>query len=390
MQAWMHRAPLLVCASALALVTACSGGDEGPPDLGPVTDTGVETPDGGTNPLDSGIVPDSGEAEPDAGAPTDSGEEADAGQTLDPSISVGLSVQVAEGVVTVMQDTFADVTATFGPGTRTAVANTRSYEWALSGGVQLTVWFANTNLDGDDGAPNDVDGTDRVLWVAVQGGFTGTTGEGVGMGATRAEVETAYGTAEAESAIANPSGTLLQYYTTGLLVALDDQGMVRTLTVHRAYGAAPDGTIDVDDARLRFGGTDIEGQDGLQTGTNRSRVQNLFGPPDAQGTLRVSGQDLDTWSYGFIGMEFFFLDGRETVLFMSVHAPFFGKTTGNTGVGSTRTEMETFLSGIGYDGGTASSGNANFICYEGPRDVGVTYNASGEVTSITMPLLACP
>lgn len=382
-----------VLASLFCLaLAACSGGEEGPPDLGPVTDTGVEgDPDAGLPPLDSGVQADGGEAPDaaDAGDEVDAGEE-DAGGGLTPEIVVGSRVQVAEGVVTVAQDSFADVTATFGAGTRTNIENTRSYQWSLSGGVQLTVWFANSNLDGDDAPPNDVDDTDRVLWVAVQGGFSGTTPDGIGLGSTRADVESAWGAPDNASPIVDPAGTLLQYFTTGALVALDDQDAVRTITVHRAYGTAPGGIIDVDDARLRFGGTDIEGQDGLRSGTNRSRVESLFGPPDAQGSLRVSGQDLDTWSYGFIGMEFFFLDGRDTVLFMSVHTPFYGQTPGNTGVGTARADMESFLSGAGYDGGTPSSGNANFICYGGPQDVGVTYSADGRVTSITMPLLACP
>lgn len=390
----MRRAhgSIYIAVLGLGLLSGCSGEDT-PADVGPVTDAGNTSTDAGNNALDSGTVPDGGVgadgAVPDTGTP-DAGE-ADSGVvTLDPEIEPGSHVQVAEGRITITQDTFASVRNTLGTGTRSALENTRSYEWSLSGGVTLTVWFANSNLDGDDGAPNDVDDTDRVLWVAVQGGFTGATSAGVGLGSTRAQVETAYGTADNESALTSPAGTLLQYYETGILVALDDQGAARTLTVNRAYGAAPDGTIDVRNGRLRFGSTDIEGQDGLQTGTDRSRVQNLFGAPDAQGDLRVSGQTLQTWSYGFIGMEFFFLDGRDTVLFMSVHTPYFGQTGGGTGVGSTRNQMEAFLTNEGYNSGSASSSNPRFICYEGRTDIGVTYSEANVVTSITMPLLTCP
>lgn len=384
----------LFCSVALLTTFACSSGDTPDPDAGAEVDTGVVA-DSGVAPLDSGVVADSGvEADagdpPDSGVEADSGEPVDAGAGLDPLIVPGSHLQVAEGVVNVMQDSFADVKARFGAGTRTALENTRSYAWTLSGGVELTVWFANSNLDADDAPPNDVDDADLVLWAAVQGGFTGTTPSGVGLGSSRAVVEGAYGPSAKEVSLSNPAGTLLQYFTTGILIALDVAGSVRTITVHRAYGSLPDGVIDVDDARLRFGNTDIRGQDGLVPGTNRDTVSALFGVPDAQGTLRISGQDITTWSYGFIGLEFFFLDGRSTVLFMSVHAPYYGQTPGNTGVGSTRTQMEAFLSGAGYDSGTAASSNANLICYSGPQDVGVTYTAAGEVSSITTPLLACP
>ena len=390
MQDRMRRAHGLLFTFVLAsgLISACSG-DDGPADVGTTPDTGAPVEDSGTV-ADTGVNAQDAGFE-DTGVAADTGVETDAGVvTLDPEIVPGSHVQVAEGKVTVNLDTFASVRSTLGAGVRTAVDNTRSYEWSLSGGVELTVWFANSNLDGDDAAPNDVDDTDRVLWIAVQGGFTGATDSGIGLGSTRAEVTTAMGAADNESPIADPAGTLLQYYTTGMLVALDAQDAVRTLTVHRAYGAAPDGTIDARNRRLRFTGTDIEGQDGLQTGTNRSRVQALFGAPDAQGDLQFSGQTLQTWSYGFIGMEFFFLDGRDTVLFMSVHTPYFGQSTTGVGIGSTRQQMEDYLQSEGFSAGSASNSNPNLICYPGARDVGVTYSSDNLVTSITMPLLACP
>lgn len=385
----MRLQPALLLPACL-LAVACSGSDgetdAGTPDTGSEVDTGV-------NPIDAGTVPDSGPDPVDAG-PEDTGVEVDGGGAgLDPMLMPGAFVQVAEGRVDVMQDSFRDVVDRLGAGTRTALANTRSYEWTLAGGVELTVWFANSNLDADDAPPNDVDDTDRVLWIAVQGGFTGTTPDGVGLGSTRAEVETALGTADNTVPVTDPAGTLLQYFQSGALIALSDADAVRTFTVHRAYNSAPDGAIDVDDGRLQFMAGNIEGQDGLRRGTDKSDVMRILGEPDAQGGLRVSGQDLDTWSYGFFGVELFFLDGRDTVLFTAVHTPFYGTVAGGTvGVGSTRADMEAFLGGEGYDGGRASNGNARFICYTGPRDVGITYSEDTPplVTSITTPLLACP
>ncbi|MCA9550483.1 MAG: hypothetical protein KC933_10640 [Myxococcales bacterium] len=388
----MHARSLTALCLAFGLVAACGGGT--PSNQNNNNDNNNTVPDSGVEAADAGFVDTGVDAgvEVDSGVETDSGvPEADAGIPLEQELVPGSHVQVKEGRISVMQDTFDEVKALLGPGTRTAVANTRSYEWSLADGVTLTVWFANSNLDDDDAPPNDVDATDVVLWVAVQGGFTATTPAGVGLGATRAAVETAYGAAPNETSLTNPPGTLLQYYKEGLMVALDAAGMARTITVHRVYGQNPDGQIDVANGRIRFQAGNIEGQDGLNRGTSQSSLTNLLGMPDAQGNLRVQGQTLITWSYGFIGLEFFFLDNRDTVLFMSVHAPYYGVTTGQTGVGSTRAEMEAFLSGAGYDGGSASS-NARFICYGGPMDVGVSYSADTPpvVTSITTPLLACP
>ncbi len=386
----MRRAhPLLL---TLALTAACSGTDEpAVTDAGPATDsgpadTGMVAADTGTptdaGPTDTGLQPDGGIA--DTGA-----NPIDAGMTgLDHLAVPGSHVQVSEGVVSVTQDTFATITARFGAGTRSGQNGTRSYGWMLANGVEMTVWFANTNLDADDSPPNDVDASDAVLWVAVQGGFNGATPEGIALGAPRGAVEAAFGQAPKEVALTTPPGTLLQYFTTGILVALDAQDNVRTLTVHRAYGHLPNGIVDMANGKLTFDGTDIVGR--LVRGTSRDEVLGLFGMPDAQGGLRLSGQNLDTWSYGFLGMEFFFIEGRTTVLFMAVHAPYFGQTPGNTGVGSTRSQMETFLMGAGYNQGNASSSNANFICYAGPKDVGISYGADGRVTSMTVPLLACP
>ena len=386
----MHARSLSALSLVAALGVACSGNPTPSADVGPTTDTGVPDEDGGV-PLDSGVV-DTGVVARDAGFADGGDPPLDGGPELDELLVPGAYVQVREGRVSLMQDTFEQVKAVFGPGTRTAVANTRSYEWALSGGVTLTVWFANSNLDGDDAPPNDVDSADVALWAAVQGGFTGETPTGVGLGDPRAEVELAFGAAPNEVALTNPPGTLLQYFSTGILVALDAQGLVRTLTVHRAYGSEPDAIVDVDDGRLRFTEGDIEGQDGLTRGTNKAAVTDLLGMPDAQGALQISGQSLTTWSYGFIGVELFFLENRDTVFFMNVHPPFYGLTPGATGMGSTRAEMEAFLSGAGYDNGTASGSNSRFICYAGPIDVGVTYSQDNPplVTSITSPLLACP
>lgn len=388
----MRRAQPIILTLALT-AAACSGTDDVPPtldagapaDSGLVADTGTPIVDAG--PVDTGTPVDTGVI-PDTGTPTDGGEVDGGMMGLDHLAIVGSHVQVSEGQVSVMQDTFATVRARFGAGTRSAQNGTRSYGWMLANGVEMTVWFANSNLDADDSPPNDVDDDDAVLWVAVQGGFTGTTPDGVGLGTSRTAVEAAFGVAPKEVTLATPPGTLLQYFTTGVLVALDAQDMVRTLTVHRAYGHLPDGIVDMRNGQLKFGGTDIVGS--LLLGSSQDDVRGLFGTPDAQGSLRLSGQNLDTWSYGFLGMEFFFIEGRTTVLFMAVHAPYYGQTSGNTGIGSTRAEMENFLTGAGYDSGTASGSNAQFICYGGAKDVGISYGADGRVSSMTVPLLACP
>jgi hypothetical protein len=313
---------------------------------------------------------------------------------LTPELVPGSHVQVEEGRVTIGTDTLASVQATLGPGTRGPM-NSRTYVWTLAGGVELNVWFANSSL-GDVNVIND---TDVVLWAAVTGTFAGRTPAGVGLGSARAEIEAAYQMAPNEVAIANPPGTLLEYFTTGLLVAIDQAGNARTITICRAYPRAPDGTIDPNDARLRFSGFDLEGFRGLSgRGTRDRDVRAQLGEPDAEGDVTISGQQLHTLSYAFIGIEVFFVDNPvidpDRTAFISVHAPYYGTTSNGLGIGSERTAFEAFLTNAGYGMGTPSSTNANFVCYThgSDQDVGVSYSMDMPpvVTSISMPLLRCP
>lgn len=322
----------------------------------------------------------------------------DAGPMTMPELVPGSHVRVTEGRIDIMRHTFADVTSILGPGTRSQAANTRSYEWTLSGGVELTVWFANSNLD-DDAPPADVDATDTVLWIAVQGGFAGTTPEGIGLGSVRGQVEAAgaYGAPPHTVNVPNPAGTLAQYYVRGLLVAYDPAGSVRTITICRAYPQAPDGSIDPNDSRLRFG-RDLQAYTfvaGIPVSHDSlSDARSLLGAPDAEGNVVVSGQNLHLLSYAFIGIEVFALASASEIAFVTIHAPYYG-TAGGVGIGSTRTSMESFLAGQSYNGGSVSASSPNFICYghnsNGP-DVGVTYSTDVAplVTSMVIPLHQCP
>lgn len=383
-----------------ALVTsACSGsgnddtgiGDLGPRDFATGDDMRImlDAGDSGTPPgMDLGVQ-DAG----DTGGPVDLGM-MDGGMQGMVELVPGSHVQAQEGRVRITMDTFADVVATLGAGTRNDGMTTRSYSWTLAGGVELIVWFANTNLDADDAPPNDVDDTDRVLWVTVQGTFMGSTPEGIQVGSARTEVETAYGQPANTVPLTNPSGTLAQYFQRGLLVAYDDNSAVRTLTVTRAYPQNPDGEIDVSNGRLRFMGGDVEGfLSILEQGSSVSDVRSLLGPPDAEGVISLQGQQLETLSYGFIGIELFVLDsGPNNILFSSVHVPYYGTTSGGQGIGSTRAEFENFLSMEGYGMGMPVPGTPDVICYEAGQDpaVGVTYSMDTppRVTTITSPLLA--
>lgn len=378
---------------------ACSDGTQTAADAGDREDAGVA--DRGGMMLDSGAGPDA--AEKDAGiADRDPGLDAEPMDADTPDDGVmplmeemvpGSHVQVREGRVGIGA-TFQEVTGLLGPGARSAAENARSYEWSLSGGVMLTVWFANGNLDADDAPPNDVDQTDRVLWIVAQG-FGGTTPEGIGVGATRSAVEAAYGAAPHSVPIPNPAGTLAQYFTTGLLVAYAPDDTVRTVTICRAYVQAPDGEIDPRDARLRFASGDVQGIRSLiELGTDDSDVLARLGEPDGRGTLSLGGQDLEAFSYGFIGVEVFFLENEDDVLFMTVHAPYYGTTAGGIGVGASRIDVEQYLSGEGYNAGTAAT-NPQLICYEhGGSDemVGVTYDENDVATTfnVPIPLGMCP
>lgn len=380
----------------LACLFACSDGggtpqDAGDEDAGPMERGGVT--------LDAGSSRDAGTEEvgtPDTGRdrdaePADTG--VDGGEPTGQEMVPGDHVQVTEGRIQIGA-TYQAVTALLGPGSRSAGANTRSYDWGLSGGVAVTVWFANSNLDADDAPPNDVDDDDRVLWIVPQG-FRGTTPAGIGVGSSRSDVEAAYGSAPHSVPLVNPPGTLAQYFTTGFLVAYASDDTVRTITISRAYPQAPDGVIDPRDARLRFSSGDVQGIRSLiQRGTDDSEVLARLGEPDGRGTITLGGQDLDTFSYGFLGVEIFFLDNDDKVLFLTVHAPYYGTTNGGIGVGAARTDVEQYLAGEGYNGGVAAS-NPQLVCYEhsgGGQMVGVTYDDQEEATTfnVPIPLGMCP
>ena len=358
------------------------------------TTSGDAAPGDATQPVD-GAVGDAAVAL-DAGG-IDSGAP-DSGVPPSPEMVPGSHVQLIEGRVAV-RDTFAQVTATLGSGQRSAGTASRSYEWLLSGGVELTVWFANSNLDNDDAAPNDVDTSDRVLWIAVQGGFSGATPQGVDLSSNQIQVEGAYGAAPHAVTINNPAGRLAQYFELGLLVAYDQGGAVRTITICRAYPQAPNGGLDPESSRLRFSAGDLQAYTFIGNipipNDDQSDAKRLLGDPDGEGDAVISGQSLHVLSYGFIGIEVFSLSNSNDILFFTVHAPYYGTSSGGEGVGSARPAFEAYLNGRGYGSGSVSSGSANFFCYDGggnDPDVGVSYSTDLQpvVTSIVFPLLQCP
>lgn len=375
---------------------ACSGGDDDDTTVDPKRDAG-QVRDSGVNNggRDAGFRDGGANTGRDAG-PRDGGADRDGGMALTPELVPGSYVQVAEARIEVGTDTLSSVQGKLGMGTRSTQMNTRSYEWSLSGNVTLVVWFANTNL----GPVATVNADDTVLWASVTGDYTGTTPGGTAIGDTRATLEADIGMAPNEVAItAQPTGTLLQYYTTGILIALADDDTVRTFTVSRAYNVAPDGEIDPTNERIRLSNGDVEGFMGLgNQGTRLDTIRQRLGAPDAEGNITVQGETLLTLSYGFIGIEIFAVDngvvGRDRVGFMNIHTPYYGLTGPNgEGIGSTRAAFEGFLSNEGYGNAQASS-TANFFCYDhnSASSVGVTYSTDNPpaVTSVTIPLLTCP
>jgi hypothetical protein len=105
----------------------------------------------------------------------------------------------------------------------------------------------------------------------------------------------------------------------------------------------------------------------------------------------LDGQSLDTLSYGFLGLEIFSVADGARTLFFVVHPPFYGTTSTGIGMGSTQADMETYLTGLGYDGMVSS--NPQFVCYDrgSPPMIGVTYTeADDRVSSITLALPQCP
>ncbi len=388
----MRCTPLALASFAL-LLTGCPDNkdDVGPDDTGSV-DSGGDAGGGLDAKPDAAVddvgVTDTGEMTPDTGNGMDAG---DAGMNM-PGMTLfpGVGVQVGANRIDIGTDTFDSVNTKLAGAARmrNTTDSARSYEYTV-GADKITIWYANTNLDDDGQAPMDVDGTDQVLWIAVQDGFAGTTPDGVGLDSNRGDVEGAYGAPPHTVDVVNPAGTISQYYTTGLVVAYEPNGDVRTITISRAYPTEPDGEIDPPGRRVTFGGTELMAA--LIGGTSMNNITNLLGQPDAQGTVNVGGQDLETLSYGFIGIEAFLGTVSHNLLTLNLHPPFYGTTSGGLGMGSARADLETYLGGLGFDNGTASS-NPQFICYDnGSVMVGVTYTmADNRVSSITLALPACP
>lgn len=412
------RLPLL---ALLAMAIAC-GDDAGPDASDPIDagdgqdrislDTGTPAPDTGS--ADSGTPAD---AANDLGV-GDIGSDEDTGVADVSSFAPGQDVVIAGTAIrvrvgTTAGHTFAEVKTLLGEPTRqTPGTATRSYEWDLSVGGTLTVWFNNTGLDANPA--NVVGETDEALWLALSGAFPGADANGIAIGATRAAVEAAYGPAVRESSITEPAGTLLSYIRRGVLVAIDTgTGQVRSITVTRAYLVEPSAQIDLTGRRLRFPGNDLD----LVTWTEISNnfiptggdddgdITAILGPPDAQGTVNVGGQNLWMFAYSFIGFEITFRrDGSSGAtggaLFISLHAPYYGTTAAapdDHGIGTARATFETYLTARGFGAGAVSPSSADIICYKhGGNDtnvVGVTYSdPEAEVIAIILglPPSACP
>lgn len=385
-------------------LVACSSDPEPVADAGEVVedarpsttiDSGMGFPDAleVTDSGDAGTVPD-----PDSGTMTNPDATPmvmDAGVPTLSDIFPGSHVTIGGAGRVAIGDTFAEVTAALGRGTRSMGTAQRSYEWALAGGVELTVWFTNTNLDDNDDPPADVDGTDEVLWIAVGGTFTGRTPSNIGLGSTRAAVETAYGASPRTTVLTMPMpGELTSYYTRGFLAAFGQDGLLRTFTVTKTYPRAPDAQIDIAGGRLVFGGSSIRMN--ILTGSSPDDIRGLLGPPDSQGG--VPGQsDFGILNYAFIGMEFIILDASDKAASAIIHAPFYG-TTGNMtpGLGSPRAEFETYATQTlrTTSGPTASRNTMGLFCFGlpaggGARTFGVTYSAAMPQTVTSIILGQC-
>jgi hypothetical protein len=350
-------------------------------------------------PIDAASGPDAGFADASTSGdarPSDSGMgPADSGMVLSPSIQPGVGITFAEGVMQI-GETFSAVTAQFGaPARRTPGMGARSYEYNLSGGAGVTVWFANTQLRQGDGVPPaDVDPTDRVLWIAVGGSFTGKTTTGFGLGSTQGQAHGLFGVAPHPVPITSPPGALDAYYTRGIMIAYDASQIARTITVCTAYLHEPDGQIDPAQSELVFGGSAIQGS--ILGGTSQGDVEALFGPADASGTVNL-GVSIDVAAYSFIGLEVYYLGG--SVLFMSVHQPYYGQAVQQGGLsarlGDTRASFEAYLAAAGF-GAAQTSNITGVVCYMtggAAPAVGATYSTDVPpvVSSIVVahPASAC-
>ncbi|MBI2376315.1 MAG: hypothetical protein HYV07_20135 [Deltaproteobacteria bacterium] len=374
--------------AALALATsicACTDDTPSPADSGEATDGAVPI-DSSTH-HDADLIEDAGDH--DSGA-------ADAGQVSSTSFEPGSHVEVEEGRVQIGA-TFAQTKAAIGAPTRmspaSGAAQPRSYEWDLTSGPHLVVWFADTDLSG--GA---IDETDKALWVAVEGSFTGRSTAGIGLGSTKAQVRAAYGTVDLTGTVADPPGEVDAWYTKGLLAAYQPDGILRTITVARSYVRAPNALIDIAGGKLDFPPA-IQG--GAILASEPADVETILGTPDGEGNVSPGGTALHAYSYAFIGIEVFFTAvlGTERAAFVTVHAPFYGLTSNGIGIGSSRADFESHLTSLGFDAGRATSASAELFCYvkevggRPQRGIAATFSAATPplVTTINVgfPPQAC-
>lgn len=380
----LRRLDRTACSLALLGLTlgACSESEpSGSPDATVVADDAqVATPIDGGSPFPDSTVTTFPDAMPvaddasmvngDAAVPTDAGLPGT--NELAPGSHVSLAGLGRIGI----GDTYAETVAKLGRGTRSMGMAQRSYEWALAGGVELTVWFTNTNLDSDDDPPADVDAGDRVLWIAVAGTFAGRTASGVGIGSTRAAVEMAYGASPRTTVLTMPApGELTSYYVRGFLAAFGQDGLLRTFTVTKAYMRAPDGRIDIANARLAWGNDAIRMN--VLSGSSPDDIRGVLGAPDSEGSV-PNQNDFDILNYAFIGMEFLMLDANDRAVSAIIHAPFYGTTgNGTPGLGSTRTDFEAYAQQtLGARPPTASMRTMGLWCFTLTGGAGRTFGAT--------------
>jgi hypothetical protein len=401
---------------SLTLFAAGCGDDD--PDPQTNADATITAPDGGQGDTGSNTHPDATTDEDGGGDPPDQGMNgngdampdggADGGMVgpLIEEMEPGQFVQVAEGRINIgdgigisgIVDTYGSVKTRFGMGTRSSGMDARSYEWDLSNNVHLVVWFGNTNGDGDDSAPNNVDDTDEVLWISVSGGYMGKTTRLIGIGSTQMDVEmqqpNGYGRPQNPVDLTNPPGVLASYFTHGILVAYDANMRVRTVTICRAYGSEPSADIDPGEGSLDFNALgQIRGFKDLVTGTGQNQIRNILGDPDGAGP---GPGGTTVWNYTFIGIEIFFFGAQTNALFMTLHPPYYGAFNNTTaGPGSTRADIEAAL---GMGPGETSVSNPQFVCYPDSMDAEIAVAYTMDATPLAAlimlplspPLVGCP
>jgi hypothetical protein len=142
------------------------------------------------------------------------------------------------------------------------------------------------------------------------------------------------------------------------------------------------------------------------SGDSGGDVTQILGPPDAQGTVNVGGQNLWMYAYSFLGFELTFRrnnggDGTTGgVLFSSIHAPFYGTTDAppnDHGIGTPRATFEAYLTSRNFGTGAVSPSSPDILCYRHSGNdtnaVGVTYtDPEAEVGALILglPPTGCP